>query len=174
MFVVIAMLIAFLAHGVMGSFKLIGADTDSLKLVARVGMGLAVVHIIIVSILTYRTLYARKKSGAGYFKGNGLFWARRISGFTVIIPLVMHLSIFSPSNSGAYRLEVFNTGRLISQILLVLTLLVHILTNIRPLFIGMGIKGFKRYLVDILLVTSVILLVFAVAFVIYYLRWMRN
>lgn len=173
MFVVIAMLVTFLAHGIMGSFKLFGADANTLKHVARLGVGLVVVHMVIVTILTVKTLYARHKSGAGYFKGNGLFWTRRLSGFAVIIPLVMHLTIFTTTNSDAFRLEVFNTGRLISQILLVVTLLVHVISNIRPLFIGLGIKGFKRYLADILLVLSIILFVFAVAFAVYYIRWMR-
>ena len=69
------------------------------------------------------------------------------------------------------RLEVFNTGRLISQLLMVAALGVHIITNIRPMFISLGIKGIKKYVVDILVVLSVLLLVFAVAFVVYFARW---
>ena len=172
MFIVIGMLLTFLAHGIMGSFKLMGADADALKTVAWISMGFVTAHIIIVTILTVKTLYARHKSGAGYFKGNGIFWARRISGFAIIIPLIMHIVIFTPTNQDVMRLAVFTAGRLVSQILLVLTITLHVITNAKPALITMGIKGLKKYTFDILFILSLIMLFFAVAFAIYYFRWM--
>ena len=171
-FVVIGIVGILIAHGVMGSLVIAGADADALKTLARAGVGLICIHIIITSILAAQTLHARKMSGAGYFKDNSLFWLRRISGLIILIPLYMHLAIFSSANAGAYRLEVFTTGRLISQILLVASIALHVLINIRPALISMGVRDYRAFRNDILIVLSVLLLLFGIAFVIYYIRWM--
>ena len=47
----------------------------------------------------------------------------------------------------------------------------HVLTNIRPLRIGLGARGMKAWMADILLVLSVLLLFMAAGFIVYYLRW---
>lgn len=174
MFLVIGMLITFLAHAIMGSLRLFGADANALKVVAWISVAFITAHVIVTTILTIQTLHARKMSGAGYFKENKLFWVRRISGFAIVIPLIMHLVIFRSSNADAYRLQVFTTGRMISQILLVAAIALHVLTNIRPTGIAFGIRGLKKYSTDILFVLTIILLVLMAAFVVYYLRWMAH
>ena len=172
MFLVIGMIVTFLAHAIMGSVQLFGADANTLKGIAWTSVALIVAHMIVTTILTVETLHARRKSGAGYFKNNLLFWTRRISGFTIIIPLLMHLVIFRASNADAYRLQVFTTGKLISQILLVAAIALHVITNIKPVLISFGIRGLKSYFTDILFILSILLLFFAAAFAVYYLRWM--
>ncbi len=173
MFLVIGILLTFLAHSIMGAMVLIGAKADALKPLARVCVALIGAHALISGILTYRTLHARRLSGAGYFKDNLMFWTRRLTGLTILIPLIMHLFIFHASNAEAYRLTAFTTGRMISQILLVATLGVHILTNVRPVMISLGVRTGRGVRADILFVLSVVLLLLAIAFFIYYLRWMR-
>ena len=169
---VVGMLVTFLIHAIMGSLQLMGTASDAHKTVGFVLLVLICCHVLVSGILTVKTLIARKRSGAGYFKENALFWARRISGLTIVFPLIMHLVIFKASNADAYRLQEFTTGRLISQILLVAALALHILINVRPALIVFGIKGLKAYAADILVVLSILLLLIAAAFVIYYLRWM--
>ena len=83
----------------------------------------------------------------------------------------MHLVFFRSANADVYRLQVFTAGRMISQILLVLAIALHVLTNIRPALIGLGVKDTKAFAVDLLLVLSVLLLMFAAAFAVYYVRW---
>ena len=168
------MFASFAAHGIIGALQLAGADGSVQKTVARVCAAFVLAHVIVTVYLTAKTLYARRKAGVGYFKNNELFFARRISGFAVIIPLVMHLFIFTSSNAGSYRLQVFTTGRLISQILMVLTIAVHVITNIKPLMISLGTKSYKKLALDFILVIAVLLLLFSLAFLIYYLRWMAN
>ena len=174
MFLVIGMLVTFLAHAIAGSLQLAGAQVNTLTGFGWVSVGLICAHIVVTTILSIDTLKSIKASGASYFKDNKLFWVRRISGFTIVIPLLMHLLIFKSSNADAFRLTVFTRGRMISQILLVVCIAVHALTNIKPLLISLGIKSYKESFVDALLILSSCLLLFAVAFVIYYLRWMRN
>lgn len=171
-FLVVGILVMLIAHAVTGSLRLAGADTANAYFFADATLLLVTLHVIVTSILTVQTLKARKLSGAGYFKDNGIFWVRRISGFVVLIPLVMHFTIFAPSHADAIRLEVFTTGRLISQILLVAAIALHVLTNIRPLMISLGAKKTKAFVIDALVVISVMMLLFAIAFVIYYVRWM--
>ena len=173
LFIIISGIILFLIHGIMASFGLFGVRTDGLKIVARAAATLITVHAVISTILTIETLRVRRKSGAGYFKGNGLFWARRLTGFTVLIPLIMHLTIFMNYTGEAYRLKEFNTGRMISQLLLIITMLLHILLNLNPVLIAFGVKGRKGLKADLCVFLSVMLFIFAAAFFVYYLRWIR-
>ncbi len=171
-FLAAGMLLTFIAHAVMGSMKLLGSDADSLKMAARVLFMLVAAHIIVTTALMVQTLYACKKTKAGYFWNNKIFWARRISGFAVLIPLVMHAAIFSgTTETGAFRLVEFTAGRLISQIMLVVFIAFHVLTNIEPMMISFGVRSTKAFSHDAMFVISVVLLLAAAAFAVYYLRW---
>ncbi len=171
MFLVLGMLVCFIAHGVMGAMKLMGADTTALKAAAWAGVVFIVLHVVLTSIMTIRTLYAVKRSGAGYFRNNLLFWARRISGFAILIPLAVHLTVFHSGNNAAFRLQSFDTPVLILHILLILAIAFHVFTNIKPMLISMGVRDRKAFSADILFALSVIMLVFTAAFSVYYARW---
>ena len=170
-FAVAGILVSFLIHSISGSVRLFGAQGISPKISARICMLFVVVHVIVSAILTVKTVKTIRKSGKSYFGENKLFWARRISGFALLIPLVMHLLIFRGTGDDAYRLVFFDTGRLISQILLVACLALHIILNIRPLFIGVGVKRRGAIAADIGLVLAVLLLLCCCAFCFYWLRW---
>ena len=170
-FLVIGIILSFLFHSISGSIRLFGADAGSPKLTARLCIALVAVHVIITLILTVKTIISIRKSGKSYFKENKLFWTRRISGFALLIPLVMHLLIFKGTGDEAYRLVYFHSGRLISQLLLAACLALHVITNIRPMLIGMGLKERGLLSADICFVLSVVLLFCCCAFCIYFLRW---
>ena len=171
-FLVIGIILSFLFHAVSGSIRLFGADAGYPKTAAMLCIALVVLHVVITAVLTAKTLKAMRKSGKGYFRENKLFWTRRISGAALLIPLVMHLLVFSGTGDEAYRLVLFNSGRLISQILLAAVLAFHILTNIHPFLVGIGVKEHKIISADMLFVVSVFLLFCCGAFCVYYLRWM--
>lgn len=173
MFLVIGMLVTFLAHAISGGLRLAGASTAPATYLAWALTVFIALHMVVTTILTVQTLKARRLSGAGYFKENSAFWTRRISGFVILIPLIMHITIFmQPPEADAYRLQVFTAGRLISQILLVAAIALHVLTNIRPAAISFGIRDGKAFRIDLMLILSVMLLLFAAAFAIFYIRWM--
>ena len=135
-------------------------------------LGAVGLHVIVTSVLTIQTLIARKRSGAGYFRDNLMFWARRISGFALLIPLVLHILTFIGNNSsGAFRLNEFGNAQLILQILFVILIAFHVFTNIGPALISLGVRNKKAFAADMIFVISVILLFAAGAFCIYYLRW---
>ena len=170
-----AMIVLFLAHMIMGGLQLAGimpGGNSLMKIGAVLLFVLTMVHTVIGVILTAATLKARKKSGAGYFRENRLFWVRRISGFALMLFLVSHIMIFSGRTNGeVFRLNLFDIPQLISSLLFVASLLVHIVTNIRPLMLALGAGRAKDFLADCAFVLSVLLLAAGAAFVIYYFRW---
>ena len=168
-------LVLLLIHGIMGGFQLAGivpGGNPLLSTLAWIMAAMIAAHTVIGVILTVQTLKALKKSGAPYFRENHLFWTRRISGFAVMFLIFSHLLIFmGKSEQGVYRLSLFGRLQLITQILMVLAIAVHVLTNIRPLMTALGVKGYREFFVDLLLILSVILLLCGLAFVVYFLRW---
>ena len=166
-----AIMLLFLLHAILGGFQLFGVGATALKAVAWAALVLVAAHTLIGVKLTADSIKVWKKTGAGYFRQNKLFWARRVSGFAVMVLLVFHMTAFGYSNGGAYRLRWFTDFKLATQILLIVTLAVHVLMNVRPMLISFGVRGLKKYVGDILFVLSVLLLFMAAAFIVYYLRW---
>ena len=161
----------FLIHAVLGGFQLLGVGNTAAKATAWVAVALIAVHTAIGVKYTADTLRVWKKTGVSYFKENQLFWARRISGFAIMVLLFFHLTAFGDSGSGAYRLKWFDTAKLTTQLLLVAAIALHVITNVKPLLISFGIRSLKPRAGDILFVLSVLMLFFAAAFIVYYLRW---
>lgn len=167
-------MLLFLLHAVAGAFQLAGIIPGGMKAIQ--GMAwllvlLLVVHVIIGAVLTIQSIRISRKAGVFYWRENQQFWIRRISGFALMALIFYHLLIFGQINSGGFRLHDFGTAELVGHILLVLSLVVHVLSNIKPLMLSFGAYGIRAYFKDILFVLSVVLLVAAVSFVIYYLRW---
>ena len=167
----INILVLFLLHAIAGGFQMLGVGNTALKAVSWVTMSLIAIHIIIGIKLTADTLIAQRKAGVAYFKENKLFWVRRLSGFAVMLLLFFHFTAFGYYIGDAYRLRWFTFGKLTTQILLVIALAVHVISNIRPVIISFGIKSLKQWIGDILIVLSALLLFMATAFVVYFLRW---
>ena len=72
---------------------------------------------------------------------------------------------------GAFRLRWFNAGRLVTQLLLLVSIAVHVIANVKPALIAFGIRRLKPRAADALFVLSALLLVFAAAFIVYYVCW---
>ena len=161
----------FLLHAVFGSIELVGAGYNALKFAARAAAFLILIHTVIGAKLTIDTVRVCKKTGAPYFRENRLFWARRISGFAVMVLLFFHMFAFGKTNNGVYQLKPFTTMKMIAQILLALTLAVHILMNVQPMLISFGLRSIRHYTADIWVVISIVILMFIAAFIVYYLRW---
>lgn len=170
-----AILVLLVLHVIAGSFQLWGLLPGGklwLTVLAWTMTALLGVHAVIGCILTAQTLRAVKRSGVQYFRENRLFWTRRLSGFALAVLLVTHLLIFSVKHSGdAVRLRYFGGVQLATQIMLAAAVAVHVLTNIKPLMLGLGMRRFREILGDILLILSVLLLLACAAMIVYYLRW---
>ena len=168
-------LVLFLVHGILGGFQAIGlmpGGDQLLAVLAWILIGICGAHAVIGIILTVETCLAMKRSGSSYLKENRIFWARRVSGLAVILFLVIHLLIFiGRGNDVSYRLVYFGRVQLATQILLVVSVGIHVLTNIKPLFLSFGVKGIGSYVKDILLILAFVMVFCGAAMLIYYLRW---
>jgi len=167
----VVILILFLLHAVFGSLQMLGVGNTALKELSWVTAGLIMVHTLMGLKLTLETVKAQRQTGVFYWRENKLFWARRISGLAILLLLFCHVTAFGYTKDGAYRLFWFTAGKLTVQLLLLLAVGVHILTNVKPLLIAFGQKSLRGWLFDILVVLSILLLFMAAAFVVYYLRW---
>lgn len=168
-------LILFGIHAVAGIFQLTSLYPGGNSLLHALGWIMAVliaIHAVIGVILTVQTFRTNAGGGKMYWRENRVFWARRISGAAVMLLIIWHVFLFQGHGSGAaYRLNPFGVPELVGQILMVICIAVHVLTNIRPLLISFGIAGKRVCMKDVLFLLSVILLLAAAAFIIYYLRW---
>ena len=140
----VLLLVIFLLHGIMGSFMLLGIGSNAGKILAWVGVAVLAVHAGIGIILTVQTLRVEKNSPNHYRKQNAMFWARRASGFAILILMFFHIGLFGGVQDGAYILFPFTTVKLIAQLLLIASLAVHLMINIRPLLVSLGIIRFRE------------------------------
>ena len=166
-------LLLFLLHGILGSFLLLGVGDTAAKAVAWAAAALILLHTLIGVKFTADTLRVLRKTGVSYFKENWLFWARRVSGFAVMLLLFFHFTAFGDSSRDAYRLKEFGRGSLSAQLLLAAAIALHVLTNVKPQLIAFGVRSLRPRTGDVLFVLSVLMLLFAAAFLVYYLRWNR-
>ena len=164
-------LLLFLMHAILGGFVMIGLGDTALKSVAWITFALILVHVVISAKYTADSLRVWKKTGVGYFRENSLFWARRISGFAIMVLLCFHMGAFGYSEGGVFRLRPFTGFRLATQLLLAAAIALHVLSNVKPLLISFGIRALKSRAAEILFVLSVVMVFLAAAFIVYYFRW---
>ena len=161
----------FLLHGVLGAFQMFGVGSATMKGLAHGMLTLIVVHALLGIKMTVDSVRVWRRTGAGYFRQNRLFWARRLSGLAIMLLIGFHVTAFSYTVDGAFRLQWFNAFRLATQILLVASIAAHVITNVKPALIALGIRRLKPRAADLLFILSVMLVVMAVSFIIYYIRW---
>jgi succinate dehydrogenase hydrophobic anchor subunit len=165
------LLLVLLLHGVTGSFVLLGVSNIQGKPLAMGSVGLTAVHTVLSAILTFRTIRAGMKSGVWYWRQNGWFWIRRLSGVAVLILIFCHIGLFGGADGGQYRLFEFTTVKLAVQLSFISALSLHVFTNVRPLLASLGVIGYKERRIDLFLIGSVLLLFFIGATVFYYIGW---
>ena len=169
--ITVIIIVLFVIHGIAGTFLMSGIGSSALKPLAGVTACLVAVHTVLGVILTLRSVMVWRRTGVGYFKENRIFWARRISGAAVMDLLLVHMTVISTKVDSVVRLQEFTTAKLVLQILFVAALAVHIISNAKPLLITFGIKSFKSRAAEIIIIMSVILVVMAAGFVVYWVRW---
>lgn len=172
-FVSLAMIVLFLIHAIAGGYQMAGilpGGNSVLTFLAWVLVGLICVHIVIGIILTIDTIRTSKKAGRFYGKENAGFVVRRVSGFAILIFMAAHIMIFYGNHSNGYRLNLFAGPQLVLSIGLIISIAVHLLCNIRPLFIALGLDQKKRRL-DLIIILAGILVFCGIMFAVYYYRW---
>lgn len=171
----VGILVLFVIHMIWGGLELTGMTKGGSTLYTALShtlMLLIALHMLIGIKLTIDTVRIGRRAGVHYGRQNLLFWVRRISGFALMLFLLVHVLIFMGNHdAGAYRLNRFGGVQLASQLLLVASLLVHLLCNITPLRIALGLGDQKNFRTDVLLVLAILLVLAGGAFVVYFTRW---
>ena len=168
------LLILILVHMVTGAFQLMGILKGGLPVRKALSLAMAallLVHIILGIIMTKQSLIIRKTERLHYDKQNVRFWLVRISGVVMIFLVIFHIWFFAGNGSKVLRLRPFEGGALAAGLLLVLSLLFHILLNVRPMFTSLVIEKLRKFVKDTFFILLIVILVAAAGFVIYYLRW---
>ena len=169
--IAMTVLVLFLIHGLLGALNLMNIATVIVKALSYTMLALIIVHAVISIVLTVRSARTAVKTKAPYFRHNRLFWARRISGVLILALVFFHMTAFGYTSGGVFRLVPFDVFRLITQILFILSIAVHIITNVKPVLITFGVKRLRPKAGDILFFVSVVMLFMAAGFIIYYIRW---
>lgn len=164
-------LVLFIIHGILGALNLINIAPVVTKLLSYSMLALIVVHTIISIGLTFSSIRTAAKTKAPYFRQNRLFWARRISGVLIMVLVFFHMTAFGYTEGGVFRLVPFDIFRLVTQILFILSIAVHVITNVKPMLITFGAKRLRPKAGDILFFVSAAMLFMAIGFIIYYIRW---
>ena len=167
----VLLLFICLLHGLMGSFMLLGISSGAGKFLAWIGVGILAAHTVLGLLLTAQTFRASRSGGKLYGKQNALFWARRTSGLAILLMLFFHIGVFGRVQDGVYILFPFTTVRLLTQRLLVASVFVHLLLNLRPLLVSLGIVRDKEQRGDLYLILSILVLFAAGSIILYYIGW---
>ena len=168
----VLLLFICLLHGLMGSFMLLGISSGAGKFLAWIGVGILAVHTVLGLLLTAQTFRASRSGGKLYGKQNALFWARRHQGRRCyLLMLFFHIGVFGRVQDGVYILFPFTTVRLLTQLLLVASVFVHLLLNLRPLLVSLGIVRDKEQRGDLYLILSILVLFAAGSIILYYIGW---
>ena len=167
-----AMIVLLALHGLGNALQLYGAGSVVPSVIAWALVLLVIAHLVMGAFLTVRTFGEQRSAGTAYWRLNKRFWAVRISGLAIAVFVVCHVLLFARFDSDApIRLARFGPLQLAVSLLLVASLAVHVLANLQPLMISMGIPCPRGRAVDIGVVASVLFLAVAVAFVVYFIRW---
>lgn len=166
-----AALALFVVHGILGALNMMNIAPIVSKILSHSMLTLIIAHAVIAVGLTVRSVVIMAKTKAPYVRQNRLFWARRISGVLILALIFFHTTAFGTNSGGVFRLVPFDVFRLITQILFLLSIAVHIITNVKPMLITLGVKKLRPAAGDILFYISAALLFMAAGFIIYYIRW---
>lgn len=167
----VAVLVMFVIHGIFGALNMMDIAPIIVKMLSHTMLVLIGVHALISIVLTVQAVRAAAKTHAPYLRRNYSFWARRLSGALILILVFFHMTAFGRVEGGVFKLYPFDINRLIVQLLFLLGIAVHIITNVKPALITFGIKKLKPKSGGMLFFISVALLFMAAGFIIYFIRW---
>lgn len=166
-----AMLVLLALHGLGNAFQLFDVGSVVPAVLGWALLTLAVIHGVFGVLLTVFTFSEQRQAGVAYWGLNRRFWAVRFSGLAIAVFVVCHVLIFGQFGDGPLRLAYFGPVQLAVSLLLVASLAVHVLANLQPLMIALGVPQPRGRAADLAVVVSLVLLVAGVAFIVYFLRW---
>lgn len=161
-----------LLHVVFGSFMVLGIGHNGGKILALIGTGILVLHVLCSVASTGRTLRRLVQRHVPlYVRANRLFWLRRISGMFIIIFLLCHIGMFGTMDGTHYVLYEFTLTKWLLQFGFMTSLFLHMGTNMRPLLVSLGWTNITNHCRDVYVVLGVLYVFTMTAISIYYGGW---
>lgn len=164
-------IVLFLLHALMGSLMLLGISNISFKPLSWLLFAAVAAHGVLGVLATVQAVKSGKESGKWYLKQNAAYWTKRFSGFAILILLCFHISAYTTTVGDAFFLKEFTAGRMTAQILLIISIFIHLAVSVKSMLIAKGVTKFKERTGDWMMVLSLLMLFFAAAVVIYFIQW---
>lgn len=164
-------IVLFLLHALMGSLMLLGLSNISFKPLSWLLFAAVIAHGILGILATVQAVKSGQNSGKWYVRQNAAYWTKRFSGLAILILLCFHISAYTTTVGGAFFLKEFTFGRMAAQLLLILSIFIHLAVSVKSMLIAKGVVKFKERTVDWMMVLSLMMLFFAAAVVIYFIQW---
>ena len=164
-------IVLFLLHALMGSLMLLGMSNISFKPLSWLLFAAVAVHGILGVLATVQAVKGGRKSGKWYLRQNAAYWTKRFSGFAILILLCFHISAYTTTVGDAFFLKEFTVGRMTAQLLLLISIFIHLAVSVKSMLIANGVTKFKERTIDWLMVLSLLMLFFATAVIIYFIQW---
>ena len=136
-----AVLIMFIVHGIFGALNMMNIAPLIAKVLSHTMLSLIAVHAVISVGLSVQSVRTAVRTKAPYFMMNRLFWARRISGVLIMTLVFFHMTAFGYTEGGVFRLVPFDLPRFILQMLFLLSVSVHVISNVKPV---LGIDACRK------------------------------
>ena len=137
-------MILLLDHLIFGGMYLFGVGNGVIRPLAISMLVLTIIHAIISMIVTIRAEKAGFKTNARYNKENSEFWQRRVSGVLILVFALMHAYILSKNEQGIRRIVSLPKIFEFTTPALIISVYFHILSNIRPLLISLGVRNIEK------------------------------
>ena len=154
---VLMILALFADHAIFASLHSIGVGNGVIKAMAHSMLGLVLIHAAVSLIVTVKAEKAGITTKARYNKENREFWNRRVTGVLILVLGVTHAYLMNRNERGIPRIAFAPKIFELTTPLLVITIYLHIMTNIRSLLISLGIRNIDRNEKIIKAITSVVM-----------------
>ena len=166
---VLIIMILFLDHLFFGSAHFLGTGLNVTKPFSHTFFLLVLIHAAISLIITVRAEIAGIRTKARYNRENREFWSRRISGVAILVLAGAHAYLMVHGEDGLPRISKMARIYELFLPLLLLSISIHLSSNVKPLLIALGIRNpeKKEKIIKALIVLITIVALFSFVFFIY-------
>ena len=165
--IVLIIMLLLIDHTVFACMHLLGMNAGVLKPLAMMMLLFTVIHAIVSLLVTIKAEKVGISTKARYNKENRQFWSRRVSGVLVLVLALLHGHMMMKNGNGVPRIARMPKVFGLATPLLIVCIWIHLLTNVKPLLISLGVRNQdkKERIIKVLLT---VLFIFALGSYIYF------
>lgn len=164
-------IVLFLFHALIESLVLLGHSYIPIKPISWLLLAAVIAHGVLGLLATVQAVKSGTASGKWYLRQNAGYWTKRFSGLVILVLLCFHPFAYSSTVNGVFSLKEFTFGRMTAQLLLLLSVFIHLAVSVKSMLIAKGVLKFKERTAVWMVVLSLLTLFFAAAVVSYFIQW---